>query len=107
MLNESGLPTDIDEITNRKGYTINNNDCQAISYVKDFLENKTYKEPFTVDSHLISLRDIRKHLSFISAAETRSGRTNWNLLRQITELKNLIAELKNVKSGLLAKIKHV
>ena len=107
MLSQLSPPADLDEIANKKVYAINSDDFQIISYVKNFLENRTYNEPFTVESHLISLDSIRKHLSFISVAETRSGRTNWKLMHQITELKELIEELRSIKSGLLGKLNQI
>ena len=107
MLNDITLATDSVYMANSKAYALNSNDFAAISIVKNFLAKNVYKELVTVDNHLVCLSEIRRRLSCISAAETRSGLTNWNLRHQIAELKDLTTKLKQVRADLLVKLTQV
>ena len=104
MLSDLTLAADANQREGSKAYALDRADFAAINSVKSFLEKSIYKELFTVDNHIVCLEDIRKRLSFISAAEARAGLTNWSLQSQIEELRDLTERLKDIKNGLIFKL---
>jgi len=93
------------EVTNGgQAYTLSHSDHTTISSIKTLLISKAYKELFTVDNHLLLLESIKRRLSIICAGETSTGLMNWDLKQHISDLRELMNNLRQIRREMLVSL---
>lgn len=72
-------------------------DRKSINEIKKKLEKKGYKELEEIETHQEFLEDMTNKLRLIQENEKRVGGVNWELERQIEDIKALYFELERLR----------
>lgn len=87
------------EITTRyvDDYQLPLHDKQSINEIKKKIKSQGYKKLDRIKRHQEFLEDMTNRLRLILQKEKRAGRVNWELERQIEEIKTLYFDLERVR----------
>ncbi len=76
---------------------------RSLREIRQKLDTKGYKDPEEIHSHQEFLEDLNNHLRVISENEKKRGEVNWELDRQMGDIKNLYMELEKVRKEIASK----
>ena len=85
---------------NYRAYRMSRTEFVTLATIKDILNDNSYGDLFSLESHLQLLESIRKRLSIIVAAEAHSGMVNWSLKQQIEDINELVSKLQEARQKL-------
>ena len=78
-------------------YELPAHDRQSINEIRKKIEKKEYKELEEIEKHQEFLEDMGNKLRTILQNERSMGEVNWELERQIDDIKGLYFELERVR----------
>jgi len=87
----------VDFRSSARAYMLSESDFATMDSIKSLLKRNSYSELFSIDSHLLMLDSIRKKISLMCAGEASSGSINWNAREQISEVKEVMKNLRELR----------